>query len=68
MSARFGQAAVPASFSVRTEDIASDTLLTGLGIQCIIGFDLTLHTSYNATLLNPDFMTQSLTAGVHYSF
>jgi outer membrane autotransporter protein len=59
---------VPTSFSVRTEDIAADTLLTGLGLQCIIGSDLTLYTNYSANLLNADYMTQSLTAGVNYSF
>lgn len=68
VSARFGQAAVPASFSVRTEEVAADTLLTGFGLQCIIGSDLTIYSSYSANLLNTDYMTQSLTAGVHYSF
>lgn len=68
LSAGFSQTPVPASFAVRSQNTAPDTMVTSVGTQCLIGADTTLYAHYYADLFNADYFEQGVTAGLQFSF
>lgn len=68
LSGSFSQTPAPASFSVSSQNTAPDTMVTGIGAECLLSAGTSLYAQYYAELFNPDYCVQGVTAGLQFSF